>query len=337
MKPIDGVEDGIGATVAGVQIVDAFDVGVTGGLEQLHQHGLAGFGFVKHGFGADFEAADAGKINGIFADEGSQGGQGNGIDVLAVSVLDYDEPGPCYTEDGCNLTFSVVAEANLNHQDQQTNGSINGHHHQQQPHAPTPPDEDSPPSTPETTTTTLPLDTFDFLIFHSPTCKLVTKAHARLLYLSFLSNPTHPAFASLSPPDRSHLLALDHQASLTDKTLEKTFLALAKERFQARVQPSVNVPTMCGNMYCASVYGALASLLCGASASGDSNALIGKRIGVYSYGGGLAASFFSLRIRASVEGMVKKLDLQRRLDSRAGVSVDEYLEVSLTLSSCPSP
>ncbi|KAL8900469.1 MAG: hypothetical protein Q9207_005684 [Kuettlingeria erythrocarpa] len=215
------------------------------------------------------------------------------------------------------------AGPNSNHQDQHTNGSINGHHHQQQTHAPPPPpDQDTPPSTPENTTTTLPLDTFDFLIFHSPTCKLVTKAHARLLYLSFLSNPTHAAFASLSRPDRSHLLALDHQASLTDKTLEKTFLALAKERFQARVQPSVNVPTMCGNMYCASVYGALVSLLCG----GDSNALIGKRIGVYSYGGGLAASFFSLRIRASVDAMVKKLDLQRRLDSRAGVSVEEYLE-----------
>lgn len=212
------------------------------------------------------------------------------------------------------------AEAN-HHHDQHTNDSISGHQ-QQQPHAP---DQDNPPNTPEIPTTTLLLDTFDFLIFHSPTCKLVTKAHARLLYLSFLSNPTHAAFASLSPTDRSHLLALDHHASLTDKTLEKAFLALAKERFQARVQPSVNVPTMCGNMYCASVYGALASLLCGSG--GDSNALVGKRVGVYSYGGGLAASFFSLRIRAPVESIVTNLDLQRRLDSRVGVSVEEYLEV----------
>ncbi|KAL8747226.1 MAG: hypothetical protein Q9184_007631, partial [Pyrenodesmia sp. 2 TL-2023] len=148
-----------------------------------------------------------------------------------------------------------------------TNGSVNGYH---QLHIP-PSDKDNTTLASTEVPTDLPLDTFDFMIFHSPTCKLVTKAYARLLYLSFLSNPTYSAFNSLSASDRSHLLTLDHQASLTDRTLEKAFLGLAKERFNARVQPSVNVPTMCGNMYCASVYGALASLLCG---TGDSEALI---------------------------------------------------------------
>ncbi|KAL8703752.1 MAG: hypothetical protein Q9201_003077 [Fulgogasparrea decipioides] len=197
----------------------------------------------------------------------------------------------------------------------ETNGVVDGRH---EPHT-----SSRETSAPPQVSTALPLDTFDFMVFHSPTCKLVTKAYARLLYLSFISNPTHSAFTSLSPTDRSYLLTLPHQASLTDKTLEKTFLALAKERFQARVQPSVNVPTMCGNMYCASIYGALISLLCG---SESSEGLVGKRVGLYSYGGGLAASFFSLRIQRDMDTMVKRLNLQTRLEARVGVSVEAYLE-----------
>ncbi|KAL8724797.1 MAG: hypothetical protein Q9181_006667 [Wetmoreana brouardii] len=199
---------------------------------------------------------------------------------------------------------------------QDANGVVDDRH---EPH--TSSGETSP--APLQVSTALPLDTFDFMVFHSPTCKLVTKAYARLLYLSFISNPTHSAFTSLSPTDRSYLLTLPHQASLTDKTLEKTFLALSKERFQTRVQPSVNVPTMCGNMYCAGVYGALISLLCD---SEGSEGLVGKRVGLYSYGGGLAASFFSLRFRRDVGTMVKRLDLQKRLEARIGVSVEVYLE-----------
>ena len=71
LDPVDGIEDRICATIACIQIINAFDVGVAGSLEHLHQYGLAGLGFVKDGFCTDFEAADAGKINGIFVDEGS--------------------------------------------------------------------------------------------------------------------------------------------------------------------------------------------------------------------------------------------------------------------------
>lgn len=217
---------------------------------------------------------------------------------------------------GSSESISKSIETNM-HNLNGANGVVNAGH---ESHA------SSEETSDEAATTILPLDNFEFMIFHSPTCKLVTKAYARLLYLSFLSKPTHSAFASLTLTDRSHLLNLPHEDSLTDKTLEKTFLALTKKRFQARVQPSVNVPSMCGNMYCASVYGALVSLLCGFESSED---LIGKRVGVYSYGGGLAASFFSLRIEGNVGAMVKHLDLQKRLNARVGASVEEYLQVCL--------
>merc|ERR1711939_736579 len=44
-----------------------------------------------------------------------------------------------------------------------------------------------------------PLDRFDFMAFHAPTCKLVSKSYARLLYNDFLEDPTHPVFKEVAP------------------------------------------------------------------------------------------------------------------------------------------
>ncbi|KAL7929051.1 hydroxymethylglutaryl-CoA synthase [Trichoderma chlorosporum] len=161
-----------------------------------------------------------------------------------------------------------------------------------------------------------PLDRFDYLAFHAPTCKLVQKSYARLLYHDFLNNPDTPAFAEVAPELRD----MDYEKSLTDKTLEKTFMTLTQKRFQERVNSAIQVANLCGNMYCASVWGGLASLL----AFTDSKALENKRIGLFSYGSGLAATFLSLRIVGSVETIGKTLDLPARLDARREVKPEIY-------------
>ena len=89
-----------------------------------------------------------------------------------------------------------------------------------------------------------PLDRFDFMCFHSPTCKLVSKSYGRLLYNDYLANPENPLFKDVP----AEIKDLTYEQSITDKTVEKTFVALSKKRFAQRVQPSVQVPTMCGNM-----------------------------------------------------------------------------------------
>ncbi|KAL2015444.1 hypothetical protein VTK56DRAFT_5406 [Thermocarpiscus australiensis] len=161
-----------------------------------------------------------------------------------------------------------------------------------------------------------PLDRFDYMAFHAPTCKLVAKSYARLLYHDYLADPESPAFADVPPEVRD----MDYEKSLTDKVVEKTFMALTKKRFQERVNPSIQVATMCGNMYSASVWGGLASLI----NLVDSAALQGKRIGVFSYGSGLAASFFSLRVNGSTERMAQVLDIPNRLAARRGVPPETY-------------
>lgn len=164
------------------------------------------------------------------------------------------------------------------------------------------------------------LDRFDYLAFHSPTCKLVQKSYARLLYHDYLANADSPAFTEVAPELRD----MDYEKSLTDKVVEKTFMALTKKRFQERVSPSIQVATNIGNMYCASVWGGLASLI----SVVDNKALEGKRIGLFSYGSGLAASFMSFRISGNVERISDVLNIPTRLAARRAVPPETYGKVS---------
>jgi hydroxymethylglutaryl-CoA synthase len=205
----------------------------------------------------------------------------------------------CYTEavDACYKAYNKREETLK----LKANGHANGNGHAVEP------------------STKTPLDRFDYMAFHAPTCKLVSKSYARMLYNDYLANPTSPAFAEVP----AELRDMEYKKSITDKLVEKTFMALAKKRFQERVQPSIEVPTMCGNMYCASVYGALVSLLSNIS----SEQLQGKRIGVFSYGSGLASSLFSLKVTGSTENMKKILNLKERLAARRVVAPEVYDEV----------
>jgi len=166
----------------------------------------------------------------------------------------------------------------------------------------------------------MPLDRFAYMVFHAPTCKLVSKSYARLLYNDYLADSDKPLFKDVP----AQLKDIPQEHSLTDKNVEKTFLALAKNRFATRVQPSLEVPALCGNMYCASVYSSLVSLLCNISLDDD---ILGRRIGVFSYGSGLAASMFSLRLTGSIEDMRTQINLHKRLDKRRTVAPEVYDEM----------
>lgn len=169
-----------------------------------------------------------------------------------------------------------------------------------------------------------PLDRFDYMAFHAPTCKLVAKSYARLLYNDYLKNPTNPIFAHVP----AELKDISYEVSISDKTVEKTFMGLAKKRFAQKVQPAIQLPTMCGNMYCASVYASLCSLLSNVS----SDDLQGKRIGIFSYGSGLASTMFSLVVKGSTKEISEKLDIAARLESRRTVPPQTYDDVSAAVS-----
>lgn len=166
------------------------------------------------------------------------------------------------------------------------------------------------------------LDHFAYSAFHVPTCKLVTKSFARLLYNDFKSNPG--AFKEKLEPEVFDLIsALTYEQSLTDRNLEKVFLGLAKAESAKRVTPALKVATNTGNMYTASCWSSLASVLYFVG----NDALQGKKISVFSYGSGLASTFLSLNVVGDVSAITKVLDLDYKLgEGRTQRTPQEYVE-----------
>lgn len=128
---------------------------------------------------------------------------------------------------------------------------------------------------------------------------------------------------------------IDFEASRTDKNIEKTFTALASSRYKARVLPSLLAAQRCGNMYTGSLYGGLASLL----TSIPSYEIFDKRISMFAYGSGCAASFFAIRVKGDTSHMTTALDLKARLAAMDVRPCQEYvdaLQVSIS-TLCLSP
>ena len=169
------------------------------------------------------------------------------------------------------------------------------------------------------------LEDVDYPVFHSPYGKMVQKAHARLVYNDFLANPDAPKYANV--PDRETWLSQPYKASLTDKNLEKTFMGVAKAEFESTVEKGMKCARRCGNMYTASLYGGLASLL----ASVEPSELRGKRISMFAFGSGLASSLFTIKVKGDTTEIQQKLDLVKRLESMKVVPCQEYVD-SLTVS-----
>lgn len=121
------------------------------------------------------------------------------------------------------------------------------------------------------------MDLFDYMAFHTPNCKLVSKSYGRLLYNDCLMSTDEAAWEGIPEELRN----LEYQESLTNKILEKTVVSLTKEAFQTRVEPSILAPSKCGNMYTASLYCSLLSLL----SNIDAQDARGKLIGMFSVSG----------------------------------------------------
>lgn len=126
------------------------------------------------------------------------------------------------------------------------------------------------------------LDAFDFMAFHSPNCKLVSKSYARLMYNDY-KLPTNQSSWEEIP---ARLRRLEHAASLRSKELEKHFVTLSQAQFKSRVEPSIVAAARCGNMYTASLYCSLISLISNVGLED----LTGKTIGMFSVSSHIACS-----------------------------------------------
>ncbi|KAF8347918.1 hydroxymethylglutaryl-coenzyme A synthase C terminal-domain-containing protein [Amanita rubescens] len=164
------------------------------------------------------------------------------------------------------------------------------------------------------------LEDVDYAIFHSPYGKQAVKGHARLMYNDFLANPDASRFANT--PNRDALLAMSRPDSLTDKSVEKTFIGTSKASFAQKSNAGMACSRRLGNMYTASLYGCLASLL----SQVEPTQLRGKRVSLFAFGSGCAASFFCIRVKGDTSEIREKLDLINRLASMKVASPEEFVD-----------
>ncbi|KAF8632914.1 hypothetical protein AX15_001637 [Amanita polypyramis BW_CC] len=164
------------------------------------------------------------------------------------------------------------------------------------------------------------LEDIDYAIFHSPYGKQAVKGHARLMYNDFLANPDASRFANI--PNREALLSLTRPDSLTDKNVEKTFIAVSKASFVQKSDAGMACSRRLGNMYTASLYGCLASLV----AKVEPVQLKGKRVSMFAFGSGCAASFFTFRVKGDTSEIRGKLDLINRLARMKVAPPQEFVD-----------
>lgn len=160
---------------------------------------------------------------------------------------------------------------------------------------------------------------FDYMAFHTPNCKLVAKSYGRLMYNDCVRARDDPIWDAVPEGLRD----LGYEESLRSKELEKVFVELSREKFRARVEPCIAAPRLCGNMYTASLFCSLVSLI----SNIDVGKAVGRRIGLFSYGSGLASSLFTLNVTGDLSEMVAKIGIMERLGHRHVTSPEEYEEV----------
>lgn len=173
------------------------------------------------------------------------------------------------------------------------------------------------------------LDCFDSVLFHSPYCKLVQKSLARLALNDYVLTPDRKTkFPGLENFENVKL-----SESYFDRDVEKAFLTFTKDTFEKKTKPSLLIASQVGNMYTPSLYGGLISLLI----SKNPSELAGSKIGLFSYGSGLAASLFSITVTtdcnesSQLSKLVKNVQLIKPLLSQRHKVAAEKFEACLEL------
>jgi len=157
-----------------------------------------------------------------------------------------------------------------------------------------------------------------YMLFHCPYCKLVQKSVGRLLYNDFKNSaPGDPRFAALE-----NFRGLDHETSLVDRDLEKAAVKASASLFDSKTDMTLQCSREIGNTYTASLWFSLVSTIANATQS-----LVGQQLLCFSYGSGLAATMFSLRVVKSVAHLAAKINLHSRLAERVAVPPSEYNQI----------
>lgn len=180
------------------------------------------------------------------------------------------------------------------------------------------------------------LDEFDGILMHSPYCKLVRKAFARLLFDEFnviakssddskiRDLERYKGFYEQIPETELNVDYNHWMKPIGKLSLEKVAIQLSEQLYQEKTAESLFLSNQVGNMYTASLYSCLVAYL----TSKPVEKLINKHVLFFSYGSGAAASMFSARIGGDMQAIRKLLvgvqDVRAKLNDRIKVTPEEF-------------
>jgi hydroxymethylglutaryl-CoA synthase len=141
----------------------------------------------------------------------------------------------------------------------------------------------------------LATDALARLAYHVPFCKMARKAHLHL---------------------RKHEKSVDAVGD--------------EESFGRQVAPSLDLCSEIGNAYTGSLYLALLGLL-----RHDAAVLSGRRIGLFSYGSGRCAEFFTGVVQPTAAGAIERVRIAEVLGAREKIDMSQYEAIMALAPSAP--
>ncbi|XP_035224175.1 hydroxymethylglutaryl-CoA synthase 1-like [Stegodyphus dumicola] len=172
------------------------------------------------------------------------------------------------------------------------------------------------------------LKDLDAMLFHTPYCKLVQKSLGRLSFNDFIRDPNPDMNNEYRGLEAYRNLKLED--TYFNKEVEKAFVDHSKSIFEKKTKPSLLTAKEVGNMYTPSLYACLVSFI----ASQKIEDLKAIRVGMFSYGSGLAATLFSLRFTDDIMkgSQLRYLhdslqNIKSRLTNRRKVSPEKFTEI----------
>ncbi|GAM24063.1 hypothetical protein SAMD00019534_072380, partial [Acytostelium subglobosum LB1] len=171
------------------------------------------------------------------------------------------------------------------------------------------------------------MDNVDYSVLHSPFGRLVQKSFGRMYFNDYVlaGGPADPNHRMKSHFQEFDSIGLGKESYANPK-LEQAVLKISEQDYNSKVAPASTLPKELGNCYSGSVYAGILSLLT------NVEQLDNKRILIFSYGSGLAASFFSFRGNGAAQNpdfpsttnIGKIANITQRLADRTKITPEEF-------------
>ena len=160
------------------------------------------------------------------------------------------------------------------------------------------------------------VEDLDFFLFHCPFSKQVEKAFLKVMYEEIMKGNYLPQ--NLSEVNK----LLGNKPDFNDRVTQKNLRDLVlNQEILEKLCPGLNLNRKVGNIYTGSLYLSLASII-----YNNDDSLNNKRVFLYSYGSGSAATVFTARFTASFssEKFLNKRYLLHIMQQRTKVEIGKF-------------